>query len=385
MRRTGVSRPTSRQLLVVGVCALALAAGAVLARTDTAVDDATVDAARADLVPSELPSAPAPSAAPPLPEGSLVVRPDGVDGLRLEMGADEVVAAGYSVSDDVTGGCRRVLPGLADTGPGEGVSGWLVEGRVAAVTVDDRVGDGSSFLGPGLGDPIGDLPTGDGLLHGMTTVSVPWQDELVTVEVAWVTTQDDVRVAFADLDSDGDVDHVQVRARVAAGCAEAAQRADQLQQALLPVLDLSGWGELRLGTPVEQARELVDLQLEPDAAPTAPTSCGLLLGDGEPGLVYVVVGEGTVRSVAVDAGVTDVGLRIGDPPERVRELYPGITAAYLGDRWDQGLTADWQLPGGTLRLSPTRERVVLSDLDAVITGPRDVVGVLQVGEGCSSG
>lgn len=360
-----------------------LVVGALLARPGTAADDGVVASARASLEATPVAPVEAPSPPGPPVDGEVVVRADGVDGLRLGMGAAEVVAAGFAVQEQAYDGCRRVLPGLADNGPGEGVAGWLVDDRVAAVTVDRRAGEGSSFLGPGVGDPLDDLPPGEGLLRAGTDVRVPWRDAPVRLDIAWVSPEPDRRVSFVDVDQDGAVDHVQVLAGAAGGCAQAYRDALEAEAAQVPVLDLGGWGDLRLGTPLADARDLVRLQDDPvTGADADPGRCRLLLGDGEPGLVWVVVGDGVVRAVAVDAGRTDAGLEVGDPPERVRDAYPPITAAYLGDRWQQGLGADWQLPGGTLRLSPTREQVRVPDVDAVLTGPRQVVGVMQVGEGC---
>ncbi len=362
----------------------------MLARPGTATDEAAVEATRASLD-----AVPTPSAAPvpqdPLPGGTAVVRPDGVDGLRLGMSAAEVVASGYSVQAREVGGCRRVLPGLDDRGPGPGVAGWLVGDRLAAVSVDDRSGSTTSYLGAGVGDPLGSLPT-DGLFRGMTPVLVPWQEAPVQVEVAWVRPSSGVRVAFADLTGDGLVDHVQVREDAAAACPVAEMEARQAEEAELPVLDLQGWGELRIGDPLSAATALVDVVDEGDPADGAARdgrpSCRLALGDDEPGLLYLVLADdGTgagpvVQGITVDAGRTDTGLSVGDEAVRVKESYPGITAAYLDDRWSQGLSADWQLPGGVLRLWPGRQQVPVAEVDAVLRGPGDVVGLIQVGPGC---
>lgn len=364
-----------------------LVLAALLARGGTAVDDAEVAAVLAESEPS--PPAQAPSPPAPLPDGDFVVRVDGVDGLRLGMGQDEVVAAGFAVQPRAYDGCRRVLPGLADAGPGAGVAGWLVEDTVAAVTVDRRAGTGSSFLGPGVGGRFADLPGGDGLLRGTTSVGVPWQRAPVSLDVAWLEPEPGVRVSFVDLTGDGSIGHMQVLAESAEGCAAAYEAAVATDVAGLPALDPDGWGDLRIGAPLVRAAELVALQpLEPpEPADDTGRRCRLVLADGEPGLVYVVagpdgVGGDVVRAIAVDAGATAQGLRIGDPAERVPEVYPGITVAFLDQRWDQGLIADWQLPSGPLLLGPARERVAVTEVDGLLEGPRSVVGLVQVGPGC---
>lgn len=383
-----MARPSRTTVaLVLGGCALL--AVAVLARPSTAVDDEGVAAVRASVeaVPEPVD---APQPGEPLPAGDLVVRPEGVDGLRLGASSAALVAAGYSVQARAYGGCRRVLPGLADTGPGPGTAGWLVEDRLAAVTVDARAGqDVSSFLGPGLGDRLDDLP-GDGLLRATTGVDVPWQERPVQVDVAWLRPSEAVRVSFADLDEDGRIDHVQVLDDAAVGCAEALEASTAAEQQGLPPVDLGGRGPLRVGMALTEAAEVVRLvdatPSDPGTGATAPP-CRLVLADDEPGLVYVVVsadssGTEVVRAVTVDAGATDTGLGVGDPAEAVGGAYPGVTTAFLTDRWEQGLSADWQVDGGVLRLWPGRERVRVPAVDAVLEGPRDVVGLVQVGPGC---
>ncbi|MFC3687741.1 hypothetical protein [Aquipuribacter hungaricus] len=379
-------RAATPALVVLGVGVLV--AGAVLARPGTAADDAAVEATRASLEAVADPSAPVPE--PLDPQGAVVVREDGVDGLRLGMGTAEVVAAGFSVQEEPVGGCRRVLPGLSDTGPGDGVAGWLVEDRLASVTVDARTGAGSSFLGPGVGARLDDLEA-PGLLRATTTVPVPWQEASVTVDVAWLRPTPSVRAAFVDLTGDGRVDHVQVRDDAATRCAAEAERVRATEEAALPVLDLQGRGPLRVGAPLAEAAGLVAVQDEGDSAngtaDDGGPSCRLAMGDGEPGLLYLVLsdpgpGGPVVAGITVDAGRTDTGLEVGDPPLDVADAYPGLTAAYLEDRWGQGLSADWQLPGGVLRLWPRREQVPVVDVDAVLVGPRDVVGLVQVGPGC---
>lgn len=389
MRRWAVPRSAASTRTAVVVGAGVLLVAALLARPGTAADDAAVEATRASLEATPVPTA-APVPDDPLPGGTAVVRADGVDGLRLGMSAAEVVAAGYSVQAQPVGGCRRVSPGLADTGPGPGVAGWLVDERLAAVSVDDRSGTTASYLGPGIGDTLDDLPT-EGLLRAATAVPVPWQEAPVSVDVAWVRPSPGVRVAFADLTGDGSVDHVQVREDAAEGCPVAERDAREAETAALPVLDLQGRGDLRIGTPLPEAAALVSVVDEGDsangAADDGAPSCRLAMGDGEPGLLYLVLadagpGEPVVRGITVDAGTTDAGLAVGDPAEQVAEAYPGLTTAFLEDRWTQGLSADWQLPGGVLRLWPSREQVPVVEVDAVLRGPRDVVGLLQVGPGC---
>ncbi len=388
---------------------MVLVVAALLARPGTAADDAAVEATRASLEADDDETSATPLPPGPLPDGVAVVRADGVDGLRLGMSTAEVVAAGFSVSVQGAGGCLRVSPGLADDGPGPGVGGWLVGDRVAAVHVDDRSGSTASYLGPGVGDDLADLVAvmgparpGDvvdragqqdraGLLRASTRVTVPWQEAPVVVDVAWVRPSPEVRVAFVDLTGDGVVDHVQVREDVASGCAEAERASRSAEVAALPVLDLQGRGPLRLGTPLSEAARLVDLRDARDLgegdADDSPRACRLLLGDGEPGLLYLVLvdagpGEAVVQGITVDAGTTEAGLKVGDPAARVVDAYPGITEAYLDDRWRQGLSADWQVPGGVLRFWPTREQVTVVEVDAVLRGPRDVVGLVQVGPGC---
>ncbi len=380
-------RPT--RLLVVGGCVAVLALVAVLARPGTAVDEQAVSRARASLAPPSAPSAPtAPEVGPVT--GDLVVRADGVDGLRLGMAADEVVAAGFSVQEGSYDGCRRVLPGLADSGPGPGAAAWLVDGTVEAVTVDDRAGRGPSFLGPGLGDPLAAVAAVERADARRTTTSVPWQRAPVVREVVLVETAPDRRAAFADLTGDGLVDHVQLRSDRGAGCATAQERRASAEAAALPELTVDGWGPVRVGAPLGDAAAVVDLQPDRDDVTTPLGRCRLVLADGEPGLVYLVVGpdpadpggEPVVRSVAVDAGVTDTGLAVGAPADRVQDAYPGITRAFLEDRWEQGLVAEWQLSDGVLRLAPTREQARVVEVDGMLRGPHNVVGMVQLGVGC---
>lgn len=364
-----------------------LALAAVLVRPGTAVDEGTVARAQASLAPSVAPGAPPPRDPGP---ADLVVRADGVDGLRLGMAVDEVVTAGFSVQERAYDGCRRVLPGLAASGPGVGVAGWLVDGTVGSVTVDDRAGRGPSFLGPGLGDRVGDLPQGDGLLRVPTSTTVPWQREAVVGEVARVATGPDRHAALADLSGDGVIDHVQLVTGSGGRCAAAFEQETAAEQAALPPLTTTGWGQVQVGTTMAEVATLVDLQEAADDVVTPAGRCRLLLADEEPGLVYLVVGpdpadpegEQVVRAVAVDAGGTDAGLDVGDPAERVQDAYPGVTRAFLHDRWDQGLVAEWQLPDGVLRLAPSREEVRVSDVDGVLRGPRNVVGIVHLGPGC---
>lgn len=381
--------PPSRTTAVLVVAGAVVLVVAVLARPSTATDEESLADVRESLAATPSVVA-APEPDEPLPSGRLVVRPEGVDGLRLGTAVADLVAAGWSVQPRPVAGCRRVLPGLADAGPGEGVAGWVVGDRLAAVTVDARAGEGSSFLGPGVGDRLSDLPDGDGMLRADTRVEVPWQDEPLAVEVAWLRPAPSVRASFADLDTDGRIDHVQVLDDAAAGCAP-AERAEQAEQErALPALDLGGRGALRVGMTLTEAAATVRLvdpaPGDPGSGATAPP-CRLVLADDEPGLLYLVVsadasGTEVVRAVTVDAGATDTGLRVGDPPEAVGDAYPGITTAYLADRWGQGLSADWQVDGGVLRLWPGREEVRVPEVDAVVEGPREVVGLLQVGPGC---
>jgi hypothetical protein len=141
---------------------------------------------------------------------------------------------------------------------------------------------------------------------------------------------------------------------------------------------------------LQDAAGLVDVAdgTGPAGVPAGTAACRLAMSDGEPGLLYLVVladdgrGDAVVRGITVDAGRTDAGLAVGDPAERAAEAYPGLTTAFLEDRWTRGLSADWQLPGGELRLWPGREQVTVVEVDAVLRGPRDVVGLLQVGPGC---
>lgn len=386
--------PRTSRLLVVAGGVAALAVAAVLVRPGTAVDEGTVAAAQASLAPVVAPDmAPSPDPGP----ADLVVRAEGVDGLRLGMSLAEVAAAGFSVQERAYDGCRRVLPGLADAGPGPGVAGWLVDGTVQSVTVDERAGRGPSFLGPGLGDRLADLPEGADPVRAPTSTTVPWQGDAVVGEVARVETGADRQASLADLSGDGVVDHVQLVTDAGSRCAAAAAQRTTAEEASLPVLTATGWGPVRIGTTLAEAATLVDLQPlvdlqrgRDDVATPAAARCRLVLADEEPGLVYLVVGPDparpgdgqVVRGVAVDAGRTDTGLAVGDPAEQVQQAYPGITEAFLQDRWGQGLVAEWQLPDGVLRLAPTREQVGVVEVDGVLRGPRDVVGSVQLGPGC---
>ena len=395
MRRWAVPRSAATTRAAVLLSGAVLLVAALLARPGTAADDRVLEATRSSLeavAPSRsgapLPGAPLPDV--PRPGTTTVVRGDGIDGLRLGWSAAEVVAAGYSVQAGAVGGCRRVLPGVSDAGPGPGVAGWLVDERLAALTVDDRVGTTASFLGPGVGGRLEDLPA-DGLLRASTPVDVPWQETPVSVDVAWVRPSPEVRVAFVDLTADGLVDHVQVSEDAALGCAAAGRDARAAETAALPVLDLQGRGDLRVGETLAEAGAVVAVQNQGDradgAADDGGPSCRLAMGEAEPGLLYLVLSDAgpggpVVQGITVDAGRTDAGLAVGEPAEQVAEAYPGITTAYLDDRWGQGLSADWQLPSGVLRLWPTREEVGVVEVDAVLRGPRDVVGLIQVGPGC---
>lgn len=386
MRPWGVSTaPGPRTLGLLGACVAVVVAGALLARGGTAADDVQVREARASVEAVPTRPAPAPEPSAPLPAGEVVVRADGVDGLRLGMSAAELVTSGWSVQQQPVAGCRRVRPGLSVPGPGEGVSGWLVGNRVAAVTVTDGAGASSSFLGPGPGGRLADLPSGDGLRRSTWAVPVPWQPGPVLVDVARSDPAPGVRASFADLDADGTIDLVQVREDAAAGCPAAAEEQQQAEASALPELGLTGRGQLLVGTPLARAAQVA--RLAAGSATGTPPPCRLVLGEGEPGLLYVVVaadaaGQEVVRAVTVDAGEMASGLAVGDTAEQVARVLPGLTAAYLQERWRQGLSADWQVDGGQLRLWPRREQTPLTALDTVLVGPRDVVGLVQVGPGC---
>jgi hypothetical protein len=98
-----------------------------------------------------------------------------------------------------------------------------------------------------------------------------------------------------------------------------------------------------------------------------------------------VVRDGEVAAVTVDAGTTVHGATVGDPAERVREVY-GTTTSYLLQFWEQGLSVDWVVDdeGESVRLVmwPARERVRVPEVDAVLVGPRPVLGAVQLGTGC---
>ncbi len=379
-----MNRPRPVRPLLAAACVAALVLAAVVVRGGTAVDGAEVAAVQTSLDPA--PTVTDVPAAPPLPEGALLVRPDGVAGLRLGMATAEVAAAGFAVQAPQVGGCRRVVAGAASPVPAAGVSGWLVDDEVVAVAVDARAGRGSSFLGAGLGGRLQDLPSGEGLRRSTRTVAVPWQAAPVTVALVQVAPAAGVRVTFTDLSGAGQIDHVQVLGDAGAGCGPTAAARAAALSVSLPPLEPDGRAGARVGRTLDAVRR--EVSLEP-AVPAAQVGrpCRLVLADGEPGLVYLVVspddaGRDVVRAVAVDAGSTSAGLRVGDPAERAAALHPGITTAFLQERWEQGLIADWQDEAGTLRLAPAREQVVLPDLDAVLQGPGLVVGQVQVGPGC---
>lgn len=380
--------PTRPVLARVGPAALVLVVlvvAALLVRGGTAVDEDEVAAVRSSLAPAPVAS-PSAGPVPPPPAPTVDVRPDGVDGLRLGMTAAEVSASGLVVQADGQPDCRRVSVGPQSAVPGSGVSGWLLDGQVVAVTVDARAGRGSSFLGVGVGGRLQDLPSGEAVRRSRAAVDVPWQPEPVRLALARVRSGAGVAVTFADLTGSGVVDHVQVLADAGAGCAPAAAALRARQVRSLPPLEPDGRGEVRVGRLLEDVRQEVSL---PPAVPAAQVGrpCRLVLADEEPGLVYVVVspddaGRDVVRAVTVDAGATARGLRVGDPAERVAELYPGLTTSYLQQRWGQGLIADWRDGSGTFRLAPAREQVVVPEVDAVLRGPGLVVGQVQVGPGC---
>ena len=381
---------TTRTAVLVG--AAVLLGGALLARPGTAADDAVVEATRASLEAT----APAPSDAAvpdaPLPGGTTVVRPDGVDGLRLGMSTAEVVAGGWSVGTEAVAGCRRVVPGSGrPAGRGRACrAGWWTSGSPRSPSTTGPAAPPPTWARASAARWTTSPPATS---SGSTSeVVVPWQEAPVVVEVARTTPGPGTQVAFADLTADGRVDHVQVRTDAAAGCAAAEQEAREAELAALPVLDLQGRGELRgrdaadrgahagaggrRGRLGQRLRRATGRRRAAWPCPTASRGCSTssspTTGPGEP----------EVRGITVDAGRTDAGLAVGDPALEVASAYPGLTAAYLEERWGQGLSADWQLPGGVLRLWPGREQVPVVDVDAVLRGPRDVVGLVQVGPGC---
>ncbi len=364
--------------MVALAVALGLLAAVLLARSVTAVDGEAIDAAR-EAARAEA-SVPPPSSLPtPRADGRVVVRPDGIDGLRLGMSAEEVVAAGFVVERwRNSDGCVRIAPGLADTGPGQGVTGWLYGRQVAAVDVDDRVGDGASFLGPGPGDPLADLQGVEGVLWGRVRVPVPWQEAPQVVDVAWSRPRPDVRVGFTDTTGDGRVDHVRVSTDAAAGCPEAHEAVLEREVHGLPEVGAAGWGRLRLGSTLGEVPH--DVQLQDDGV--TGEGCELVLSDHEPGLAYVVLRDGVVVAVAVDRGRHEAGFAVGDDPEALRAAVPGLTTSYLGQFWSQGLSVDWQVDGEPVVLSPRREQVLVPGTGASITGPQPVLGTVRVGPGC---
>lgn len=378
------TRGPARRWWLLLVATGAVLATVLLARSGTAVDDAVVAEVRASATAEDAgrPGPTAPDAPAVVPDGRVVVRADGVDGLRLGMTRQEVVSAGFVVGGRSYGPCTPVVPGLADRGPGQGVRAWLVRDRVAAVTVDDRVGDAASFLGPGPGDPLAELDGVPGVLFGDLRVAVPWEAAPFRVDVAWVRPTQDVRVAFVDTRGDGTVGHVEVRSGAAADCARLQRDAQAADAAALPVLEPGGWGEVRLGRPLAEVPTTVRLQREA----VTGQGCELVLADEQPGLVLVVLRDGVVVAVTVDEGEVVGGARVGDPAEDVRDAV-GPSTSYLLQFWEQGLSADWQVPdgaGGTVRvvLRPALERVPVPDVDAVLVGPRPVLGSVELGDGC---
>ena len=86
-----------------------------------------------------------------------------------------------------------------------------------------------------------------------------------------------------------------------------------------------GIGPLRVGMTEEEARAALGGAWEALGA-DAPEACRYARSSALPQGVKVMLDGGRVRRVEVDSGTTAsaAGARIGDPAERVRQLYPGL-------------------------------------------------------------
>lgn len=87
-----------------------------------------------------------------------------------------------------------------------------------------------------------------------------------------------------------------------------------------------GLGALRVGMTEDEARAALGGAWEALPADGDPQVCRYARSAALPEGVKVMLDGGRVRRVEVDSGATATaaGARIGDPSERVRQLYPGL-------------------------------------------------------------
>lgn len=87
-----------------------------------------------------------------------------------------------------------------------------------------------------------------------------------------------------------------------------------------------GLGPLRVGMTEDEARAALGGAWNAMAADGETEGCRYARSAALPEGVLVMLDSGRVRRVEVDSGTTATaaGARIGDPAERVRQLYPGL-------------------------------------------------------------
>lgn len=372
---------TPRAVAGLGVAAL-LVGAVLLTRSVTAVSDADLAAA----------STSPPAATEPLPANALdlsavreVVAAD-VAGLRLGDTTAGVEAAGYRLGP-VLGSCRPVVPSGAWAGPallpGPGLHAWLVDGVVVSLAVDASAGSDAPLAGL-LGRPLTELAALPGAVTQVSVVTVAWSPGRVAVPMVTVPAGGD-ELLVADVAGDGVVDHAELSRSPGRTCDAALEASGVGGSTLGP----GGWGEIRVGMSEPDLAKLVVAVpaegrglLRDRETGAVVRSCRTLLVKSPPGPVSVLLGDGEVRSVAIDAGVTTAGLRVGAEAEDVRLAYPDITVAYVRDRWDQGLAVDWQFPDGDLKVFGGPRKAPVPGLDAYVTGPGPVVTRIEIGRQC---
>lgn len=91
-----------------------------------------------------------------------------------------------------------------------------------------------------------------------------------------------------------------------------------------PVLHAQGYGPVRLGMTVEQARAAVGLDSAQAPVFQESERCAVMVSDALPNLNFAFVDRRLALVYSESPEVaTDAGLRKGDPEARLAELYPG--------------------------------------------------------------
>lgn len=371
-------RPPRRRparVLLVAVGAAVLVVGVLLVRPGTAVTEA-------DLVPAPSGSAePSEPAADPVPAAAdLAAGP--FFGIALGDSTARLEALGYRLGTPAAG-CTPVVPGPLAPGPGQGFTAWAVDGRLASVALDVSAGSPSP-LAELLGRKLADLAAAPAALRQVSLVPVRWSDRPVAVSLVELPGRG-VQVLAADVRPDGAVDHVELSIPAADRC-DAVLSATSVSSTLL---GFAGWGPVVLGTDETSLREEVVvspaegrvLRVDPDTGAVL-RRCRTLVVHDPPGPASVLLVDGMVRSVSIDAGGTEAGLRGGDGAAAVTRAYPDITTAYVESRWEQGLAVSWQYPEGELRVYGGPDRAPVPGLDAEIDGPGPVVVRVEAGGSC---